>query len=196
MNQLNTWKNLLLPRIADAMEKGNMKNVQNTVEENIKNIKTEAYNGWPGKVGEERSIEVDGFVRSLIKNYSFVLSISEQDILNSLETRRDYTAVNYYQKANFPLLDDSIDVFEDKEAFLKRFPSKKFTCPMCNGISTNPQTCNSGKLMDKKKVCDWKSYGLFRTMGKGYRFIIKKDFLLAPVVYDIFRPIELKTSHK
>ena len=25
--------------------------------------------------------------------------------------------------------------------------------------------------------CNWKSYGFFRTMGRGYRFIIKNTFL-------------------
>ena len=113
------------------------------------------------------------------------------DILISIEGRRDYNARNYYQRAKFPLIED-IDVYDTMQDFKNKFPSGKFICPACEHISTDPETCNSGKEISKGKICDWKSWGLFGTAGKGYKFIIKNDFLNRPIVWDIFKPKELK----
>ena len=62
---------------------------------------------------------------------------------------------------------------------------------MCKGITTDYQECNSGKKMSKGKICNWKSYGLFGTCGKGYTCLVKEGFLEHPKVYNIFKPIEL-----
>lgn len=134
--------------------------------------------------------ETERFIRNMIKNYSAILGYSEADILRKIEGRRDYWSANYYQAANFPKL-ENVKVFETVKELQQTFPSHKFVCPACNGISTDPNTCNSGKEMSKGKICDWKSYGLFGTFGKGYRFVVKEDFLNRPVVYEIFMPIEM-----
>jgi len=130
------------------------------------------------------------WVKEMVKHYSEKLGFSELEILTAFEKRRDYWSANYYQEANFPRL-DGVDVYENFEEVMKRFPSKQFICPRCNGISTNPYECNSGKEMDKNKICDWKSYGLFRTLNGGYRFTIKDSFLEKPFVDNIFKPIEI-----
>jgi hypothetical protein len=164
-----------------------------TIPETIEKIKEQARSSWSGGEGERRAERVEKFVTGLLENYSSNLDISELEILRSLEKRRDYSAINFYQEANFPLL-ENVTVFETKKDFIERFPSRKFRCPACGGISSDPYECNSGEFIngDDKKVCDWKSWGLFGTLGKGFKVTIKEGFLEHPVVDDIFPPIELE----
>ena len=153
------------------------------IDEIIKELKTKC---------DGRGEKMEAFIRSMLKNYSEVLGFTELEIIESLEKKRTYWCLNYYQEANMPKLEKDIVIFNTLDEFRKKFPSHKFRCPICGGVSTDPQTCDSGKEMEKGKICDWKSYGLFGTMGKGYGFIIKDDFLEYAVIYDIFRPIELE----
>ncbi len=156
----------------------------------IARLRESANGGWGGKETHRDADRLERFVRNMLANYSQVLGLSEGDILRKIEGRRDYWSINFYQECNFPSLED-VAIFDTIKALNERFPSKQFVCPRCGGISTNPSTCNSGKEMEKDKICDWKSYGLFRTMGEGYRFVVKEDFLNNPVVHEIFMPIEL-----
>jgi len=162
-------------------------------EQTITKLKKEAFDSWGGKEGEARSTAIESFIRQLTKNYSQTLGMSEESILDSIEKHRSYSAINYYQQHNFPKLEGDIEIFNSDEDYINKFPSKKFRCPACDGISTNPQTCNSGEIIKKtKQVCNWAAYGLLGTLGKGYRFIIKNTFLEDAIVYDIFKPIELE----
>ena len=161
------------------------------VEKLISSIREDARQSWSGNMGEKRADEVEKFVRELLKDYSTTLGFSEDEILTKLEERRDYTTVNYYQRANFPLLKD-VNVYKTIEQLRSKFPSHKFVCPNCGGISTNPVTCNSGTLMDNGKPCDWKAWGLFRTLGKGHLFVVTDDFLANPTIHEIFMPLELQ----
>ena len=157
----------------------------------ISALKQKARESWGGKIGEGRAEEIETFLRKMLKNYSQVLGFSEEEMLQKLESVRGYSAINYYQECNLPSLED-VAVFETIKALNERFPSKQFVCPRCGGISINPSTCNSGKEMEKGKVCDWKAWGLFKTMGNGYQFVVRDDFLNNPVVHEIFMPVELK----
>jgi len=161
----------------------------------IATLKERARESWSGKSGEKRADELETFIRAMLADYAAVLGFSEDEILEKLEERRDYAAVNYYQLANFPPL-KGVDVYETVEQVRDKFPSGKFVCPNCGGISTDYTTCNSGLIMDNKLPCDWKAWGLFRTLGKGYRFVVKATFLNNPVVYEIFMPLELQEGHK
>lgn len=95
------------------------------------------------------------------KHYEEKLGISWKEILKSWEDDRTYWFMNYYQDAEQPLIDsDNVFVFETVEE-LREKCGQQFICPHCKGISTDPYECNSGKKVHKK-VCDWKSYGLFQ----------------------------------
>lgn len=137
---------------------------------------------------KESADELVIFIRNLLASYSKILGLSEDDILTSIESKREYSAVNYYQTANFPDL-ENVDVFENEEQIREKLSSKQFRCPACEGISTHPTICNSGKEMSIGKICDWKAFGLFGTLDSGYSFVVKSTFLVEPVVYNIFQPI-------
>lgn len=136
----------------------------------------------------EKTVE---FIRQFTAEYAEVLGLSQLDVLVAVEKARDYSAPNYYQEANFPKLDD-VSVYATRDEFLAAVPSRQFRCPVCNGVSKDPSRCDSGVVTSAGKVCNWASYGLFRTMGKGLRVVLKDSFLSDPVIYEIFMPLELE----
>lgn len=94
------------------------------------------------------------------KQYEEKLGIPWREVLKSWEDGRSYWFMNYYQDANQPAIEsDNVFVFENVEEMREKC-GKQFICPHCKGISSDPYECNSGKKVGKK-VCDWKSYGLF-----------------------------------
>lgn len=102
------------------------------------------------------------------KHYGEKLGLNWKNILDSWENQRNYWYMNYYQECNQPEIEgDNVRVFETVDEMLTSIGEKKFRCPMCGGISTNPYACNSGLEMSKGKICDWKAYGLLGTLGKG-----------------------------
>ena len=162
----------------------------------IEILKKEVRNNWFGDVGERHAVKLENFLREMLADYSTNLRLPPEHILAVLEKRRTYNAVNFYQEANMPNL-KNVRVFETQDDFKKAFPSMRFRCPFCNGITSNPYECNSGvKKVGRggDKACDWKTYGLFRTLGKGFRFTIKKGFLEKPFIDEIFMPLELESN--
>jgi len=120
------------------------------------------------------------------KHYAEITGLEASDILDSWEKKRDYWYMNYYQDCNQPKLSsDKGRVFETQEDLLLSIGKPEFRCPMCGGISSSPYECNSGKEMEKGKVCDWKVYGLFKDLGKGV-FVFAKDKMIGQT---IFKPI-------
>lgn len=119
------------------------------------------------------------------KHYGEKLNMDWMSVLDEWEKRRDYWYMNYYQDCNQPLIENiNVRVFETKNDYKQSLKGKGFRCPNCGGVSTNPYECNSKEIKDGK-ICNWKSYGLFRTMGKGVTVVIKKPFIVA----EIFMPI-------
>jgi hypothetical protein len=142
------------------------------------------------KYDQHRSLQCIKFVTGLISHYSHHTGIDKNIILDALESKRTYWALNYYQAANFPRL-ETVEIFETLEDFKLKFPSGKFLCPLCGGHSTNPYECNTKRKANTKSgICDWKSYGLFGCAGKGYTFTIKTEFIKNFKTNTIFKPIE------
>lgn len=133
------------------------------------------------------------WIKDMVKHYSEVLGFSEEDIIEKLEERRTYWSANYYQEYNQPKLDDKVVIFDNLEQLQKIFPSGKFRCSICGGITTNPYECNSGIKRKDGKICDWKVYGLLKAHD-GFRFTIKDKFLETLRIDDIFKPIELEEN--
>lgn len=119
------------------------------------------------------------------KQYADISSKSVFDILEAFENKRNCWWLSFYQECNQPeIKHGNVKTFDTYEAFRKSLDGKGYRCPACGGISTHPQKCNSGIEKDGK-VCDWKSFGLFGTMGKGVYVFILEDL----AVVEIFRPV-------
>lgn len=164
-----------------------------TMHETIAAIRSECARSWDELEGEKRSASVQALLDRILPEYAGALGLSEEAVLNAIEKKRDYSAVNYYQEANFPTLAD-VKLFDTLADFRAAFPSGKYVCPACDGHSSDPYQCDTGIVRGKgnvSQVCDWKSWGLFRTMGKGLRVVVKERFEAAPGVHEIFMPLEL-----
>ena len=117
------------------------------------------------------------------KHYGEKLELDWQEILTSWENDRSYWYMNYYQDCEQPLIKgDRVRTFETVQEMLDSMGDKKFRCPSCEGISTSPYKCNSGKDMSKGKVCDWNVGGLFGDLGKGV-FVYCKDKLKGQTIF-------------
>jgi hypothetical protein len=157
----------------------------------IEKLKQQARDSWKGEIGEQRAMNLEDYLKRKLKEYSDTLGIPQEDILKSWEKRRDYSAINYYQECNQPTLNGhNVRVFDTAEELLNSIGEKRFRCPACGGISTNPYECNSGLEMSEGKICDWKVYGLFRDLGKGV-FVFCKDKMQGET---IFMPIAWEKS--
>ena len=141
----------------------------------IEQLKAEALKSWNGKTGEERSEQLEKYLRAKLQEYSEALGVPQDEILQAWEQKRKYSAINYYQESNQPSIKGGkVKVFETVSDLLQAIGEKKFRCPACGGISSNPYACNSGEMMSKGKICDWKVYGLFGDMGKGIHVFVKE----------------------
>ena len=152
----------------------------------MNNLKQKARDSWAGIEGERRAKRLEAFLNEMLAEYSKALGMNKTAILRALENRRDYSAINYYQRAKFPKL-EGVRVFDTEEEVRQICASKKFRCPACEGVSTDPYDCDAGE-------CDWKSYGLLHTLGKGLRVVCKDTFLENGMVHEIFMPLELEES--
>lgn len=123
------------------------------------------------------------------EHYAEKLDLPINEILNAWADDCNYSFLNYFQDANQPeIKGDKVKVFDNVEQMLENIGEKKFICPACGGISTNPYDCNSGEELGSGKVCDWKVYGLFGDLGKGV-YIYIKDKLKGE---KIFMPVSWK----
>jgi hypothetical protein len=161
------------------------------MQQTLHKLADQARRSWPGEAGQRRANDLLMFITKTLCEYSRILGESEPDILNAIESKRDYSAINYYQEANFPSLENVV-LFDDINAFKKRYPSGKYRCPSCGGESTNPYECNAAQPIEKEP-CNWKSYGLFGTLGKGIRVALKNEFLSHPKIDELFSPIEAES---
>lgn len=146
-------------------------------------ILDEVRNGWPGETGEKRAVDVNNVIQRILEEYNKLTYFPKEKILEALEKKRGVNCVNFYQDSNFPTL-QNVHVFQNKEEFFSKFPSRKFICPACGKESTNPYECS-------QPDCDWKVYGLFSDLGKGIYILFIDKFFTNPKPENIFMPIEL-----
>ncbi len=153
-------------------------------------IIVEIYNGWPGETGIQRVIQKVKLLSERVPEYAKAMGKTELETLELFAKSRTCNYTNWFQEANFPILSE-VYIFDTIDDFKAKFPSKQYQCPNCNGISTNPQVCNSGKEIKGKEICDWKVFGLFGDLGKGIKVIVKDLFTDIPKPTAMFKPIEL-----
>jgi len=160
-----------------------------TTVEIIQKIAASIHKNNPVRLAEQRIGDVQALLDRVLPEYSAALGLTPDEVLAAIEACRDVTAPNYYQDANFPRL-DGVRVFDTPAAFVAANPSGRYICPSCGGHSTDPYECDTGTVRDGK-ACNWKSYGLFRTAGKGLRVLVKSTFKESPRVHEIFMPLDL-----
>ena len=73
-----------------------------------------------------------------------------------------------------------VERFETQREFNNKFPSKFYVCSNCDKLLQDKYTCC---------YCGWRADGLFKTMDKGYKFIIEEQ---SEEIQEIFRPIEME----
>lgn len=130
------------------------------------------------------------FALGISAHYAHKLGYTQEEVLSAIESKRTYSAPNYYQAAKFPRLSKNIHIYDSLDHLKVSLKDHKFRCPLCKGLSLDWEACDT-KLPAKTKsgICDWKAYGFFGTLGKGYSFVVKKEFLNFPKVYVIFQPV-------
>ena len=112
------------------------------------------------------------------EEYAKALRTTKEEVIKVWEENRGYWYMNYYQGCKQPHIQNgSVYVFDSAKDFWAKV-SGEFRCPSCEKISTNPYDCS-------QDGCNWKSYGLFGTSGKGIT-VICKDTLQST---HIFKPI-------
>lgn len=117
-------------------------------------------------------------------HYAYKTGLSVGEILDAWEEDRSYWYVNYYQGANQPRIKgDSVRVFDTVDDLWTSVKNPEFRCPACGKISGDPYDCTQ---MD----CNWKSYGLFGTMGKGVTVFIKEKVK----ILHMFMPVAWETK--
>jgi len=130
-------------------------------------------------------------------SYSIDLNMPLSEILEGWEHDRDYWYLNYYQECNQPVLTGTggmpIRIVEDPEDFMKQIDNRKeFICPKCGRLGPSYQECEGRKDGNELLDCDWASYGLFKTMGKGVIVVMKRPFK----VLEIFMPAAWAEEYK
>ncbi len=161
------------------------------MEDTIEALKQQVRASWSGEAGERGAQELEASLREILAEYSTALGIGQPELLAAFEKSRRHQAAGYYRRTNFPSL-ESVTLLPNMREFKKRYPSGRFRCPGCGGISTNPAQCNSGREIgegDARRPCDWKSHRPEHA-GRGMRVVFRDGFLEKPQVFEIFTPIE------
>lgn len=133
------------------------------------------------------------------QNYGAALGLDPAEILDAWEKDRTYWYMNYYQESSQPKIDGkNVHVFETVEELKKSIGGPRFRCPACGGISSDAYVCDSGVKRDGK-VCDWKAYGLFGTLGKGAFVYVKEKLagqsIFMPVAWEAQQPASAEAAH-
>ena len=131
------------------------------------------------------------FIIELCEEYAPHFNTTPVKIFLALEKQRTYSYPSYYARRNFPKLDE-VHVFDTTSDMITALePERGFICPDCNGVSSNPNKCDTG-IKKEGQVCHWTSYGVFGTLNKGAHVVIRDEFLQEAKVYEIFMPVALR----
>lgn len=72
------------------------------------------------------------------------------------------------------------EIFKTLRDFNNKFPSKFYICSNCGKVIPDSNDC---------MYCGWRADGLFKTMERGYQFVIVEQ---SPEIQEIFKPIEME----
>lgn len=130
--------------------------------------------GW----NDERLPKLIQFIEQRAAHYAKKLGVSFDEVVDAWEKNRDYSAVNYYQNANFPEITADVLLMNSVDQFKEFCQGKGFICGSCGKNTKSPYECK----------CGWKTYGLFGP-GKTATFIVLRPAMRGEW---IFRPAALQ----
>jgi len=143
---------------------------------------------------DSREPEWKKTIMEIVEHYAKHLELDAVSVFNALESSRTYWYANYYQWAKLPKLEGDVYVYETEKEMLDAVqPARGFRCPACKAVTPDSTECHSQVVKDGR-VCNWKAYGLFGTMGEGVQILVKEDWMENPMVHSIFKPIALEES--
>lgn len=117
------------------------------------------------------------WVNERAAEYAEAFGVEREAIIKKWEEDRGYWYMNYYQDAKQPKVPTLI-VFDTVEKMRSSIAKPEYRCPKCAGVSKDPYECSCDD-------CDWKSYGLFGTLGKGVHIGLKDTL----DILHIFKPV-------
>lgn len=136
--------------------------------------------------GSRRFDKEIAWIDQMIRNYAEVLNMPIDEVVERMESGRQYWWPNYYQPCNFPELSSKsiLGIFKTYDEF--RDYAKEhwdgFVCPKCGAISQHPQECVH--RINKDNVCDWCAYGLLDISNLGV-IVLESGLKKIP----IFKPV-------
>ena len=74
----------------------------------------------------------------------------------------------------------SVEVFESRREFNKKFPSRLYICSRCEKMTASPFYCIE---------CGQQSNGIFKETNSTYKYTITEE---SEEISEIFKPIELQ----
>ncbi len=151
----------------------------------------ECRDSWnTGTVGEERAQRVNEVISRVCREYGAAFDMSPLDVYDAIEGSRDYSAINFYQDAKFPSL-ENVMIF-DEVAEVTALGVDGWRCPRCQEVSSNPQVCDSHAEMAPGEICDWKAYGFMGTLGQGIQVLVREQFPDVCKPVHLFKPVSLE----
>lgn len=162
------------------------------MENTIAALKELARDSARGEAGERRARELEAFLHEMLPEYAAALGVAQAELLAALEYSRGARTIGYYRRSNFPRL-DNVMLLGNMREFKKRYPSGRFRCPFCGGVTTHPTQCNSGREIGEegaRRVCDGKAYRADPGAGQALRVAFSDGFLERPGVIEVFMPLE------
>lgn len=149
----------------------------------LNKIAVQIYNGWPGSVWISRINEAIAFISWILDWYAKMYQKNKLETLEIITKSANISYCNWFQNANLPKI-DNVYVYKNAEDFFTKHPEKKYICPKCEWVSTNPCECNAW-------WCDWKVYGLFSDLWKGISIFFTDEIENSGKPQKIFKPINL-----
>jgi hypothetical protein len=144
----------------------------------------------------ERLQPMAKFLDERFTEWGEVLGRPAAELLQNIEGKRNYSAINYYQDSTMPSL-KKVRIFKTQIELLESIGEKKFRCSACEQVSTNPYRCNSGmKAETKSGICDWNVGGFLRDLGKGVNILVTEMMDEVPSPDLIFMPLAWEKAHE
>lgn len=185
------------------------KNIKTTLQETLEKFRNDSNWNTKNPNGTHRFDKEILWIEEMVNNYAEELKMTPDEVISIMESFRNYSWPNYYQPANFPMLQKGFKdmligkgvykTIEDFRRYAKRY-YQGFKCPACHNIGSHPSVCQhridfeemspEEQKKIKKPKCDWCADGLFT--GPKRVIILEHGLKAIPV----FEPVKRSNQKK